>query len=187
MTVISTERLLLRQWQPQDKQPFAAMNADPEVMRYFPSTKSGQESDDSIEYFRNSIEQKGWGLWATEIRRSGEFIGFIGIHSPQQQFSFSPCVEIGWRIGNNFWRRGYASEGAQAVLKFAFEQTELVEIVSMTPKLNTPSIGVMEKIGMTDSQKNFEHPGLAEGHRLSEHVLYTITKSEWLSHKNEVF
>ncbi len=181
MAIINTERLLLRQWQPQDSELFAAMNTDPEVMRYFPDTKSKQESEDSISYFKESIEQKGWGFWATEVRQSGEFIGFIGIHSPRGEFAFSPCIEIGWRISRKFWRRGYASEGAQAVLKFAFEQTELNEIVSMTSKLNTPSIGVMKKIGMIDSGMNFMHPALPAGHRLSEHVLYKISKSEWLT------
>ena len=177
--MIETERLVLRQWREQDRAPFASMNADPEVMQYFPAIKNREQSDQNIDAFRDSLDQNGWGFWAAELRRSGEFIGFIGLKSQQTELPLSPCIEVGWRLRKQYWRQGYASEGALASLQFAFEQIAADQIVSVTPVLNLPSIGVMRKIGMIDAEQNFDHPAVASGHRLSEHVLYIITEDQW--------
>lgn len=179
--MIETDRLILRQWQAQDSKPFAEMNADPEVMRYFPSIRSSLESDKTLEYCRMSIAEKGWGFWAVELKERHEFIGFIGLNAPSDSLPFSPCVEIGWRLAQAHWRKGYACEGANAALQFAYEQTDIDEIISMTPVLNLPSMGVMRKIGMSDKRQNFNHPEVPNGHPLSEHVVYSISRSEWLA------
>lgn len=93
-----TERLRLRQWQASDRAPFAALNADPAVMAFFPSLLTRAESDAMADRCASLITQRGWGFWAVELRRSGEFIGFVGLHQPSAELPFAPCVEVGWRL-----------------------------------------------------------------------------------------
>jgi RimJ/RimL family protein N-acetyltransferase len=179
MNYHKTQRLNLRQWRAEDYPLFAELTADPLVMQYFPSTLNRASSDALVDRLRDSIDDKGWGFWAAEIKETAEFIGFIGINQPAQTLPFSPCVEIGWRLARQFWGKGYASEGARACLKFAFENLALREIVSMTPVLNYPSEKVMQCIGMRDTEQNFNYPDLPEGHKLAGHVLYKITAEHW--------
>ena len=178
---LQTERLLLRRWKESDLVPFSVMNADPEVMRHFPKLLTTDETKALIEKIESRFEQDSLGLWAVELLSSHEFIGFIGLWKPTFDAHFTPCVEIGWRIAREHWGHGYAPEGAQVVLKDAFERIGLDEIVSMTSMPNKNSMRVMEKIGMTyDPLDNFQHPLVEEGHRLKEHVLYRIKKSDWI-------
>jgi len=100
---------LLRQWKKQDFSAFAKLNADSEVMEYFPNTLSTKESNAIAEKCKTLIKENGWGFWATELIETGEFIGFIGIHNPKETLPFSPCTEIGWRLLRNFWGKGYAT------------------------------------------------------------------------------
>ena len=181
MIYIETERLILRQWKAEDKEPFAKLNADAEVMRYFPETLTKNESDAGVDRFYNSIEENGWGFWAVEIKSTQEFIGFVGINSPAVELPFTPCIEVGWRLAKQFWLKGYATEAAKASLDFAFHKLNLREVVSMTPTSNKPSWSVMLKIGMYDSGENFNYPGIKYDDPLLEHVLYKITSEEWLS------
>lgn len=188
--MIETDRLILRQWKNKDLEPFAEMNADPEVMRYFPSTHTPEQSNVMAKKCYDLIGERehGWGLWAVELQETGEFIGFTGLHIPSPQLSFFPCIEIGWRLRKQFWRKGYATEAAEASLWFAFEVLFFPEIVSFTSVINEPSVGVMKKLGMKDQQKNFMHPLVPKGHVLEEHVLYAIRQEEWLTqnrNKNE--
>lgn len=176
--IIETERLVLRQWKECDREEFFSLNADPVVMEFFPKTLSREESDQFIDKTKDLIDSQGFGFFATELKSTGEFIGFIGLNKPTFEASFMPCVEIGWRLKKEFWRKGYASEGAKACLTFAFDVLKLDEVVSFTSVLNLPSIGVMEKIGMKrDTSENFLHPRVEDGHRLKEHVLYRKRKS----------
>ena len=179
MIYLKTQRLNLRQWRAADCSLFAGLTADPLVMKYFPATLNRASSDALVDYFSASIDHNGWGFWATEIAETGEFIGFIGINQPSQTLPFSPCVEIGWRLATQYWGKGYASEGAKACLKFAFEELALAEVVSMTPRLNCRSEKVMQRIGMRDAQQNFNYPAIPEGNELAEHVLYKITAAQW--------
>ena len=170
---LETARLRLRAWRASDREPFAAMNADPLVMRYFPATLSAIETDAMLQRIRDHWEQRGFGLWAAALRDSGEFAGFIGLWAPAFEASFTPCVEIGWRLAARFWNQGLATEGAAAVLRFAFEKLSMDEVVSFTAVENLPSRRVMEKIGMVrDPAEDFDHPRIAEGHPLRRHVLY---------------
>jgi RimJ/RimL family protein N-acetyltransferase len=170
---IETERLILRRWQPEDLEPFAAMNADPRVMEFYPKTLKKSETEAMIATIEQRIEQLGFGLWATELKRTGQLIGFIGLSVPGYLFPFSPCTEIGWRLAFDQWGHGYAQEGARAALTFGFERIALKEIVSFTTVANIRSRNVMEKIGMVhDRNADFDHPGLPEGHPLRRHVLY---------------
>jgi RimJ/RimL family protein N-acetyltransferase len=171
--MFSTRRLLLRGWLAEDFGPFAAMNADPEVMRYFPKTLNEAETGALMQRIGAHFERHGFGLWAVELRDSGEFAGFIGLSVPRFEAHFTPCVEIGWRLAARHWNQGLATEGASAVLNFGIESLGLREIVSFTAAENAASRRVMEKIGMRrDEADDFEHPEIPEGHVLRRHVLY---------------
>jgi len=175
---IKTSRLLLRQWRDSDFAPFAAMNADPRVMEFFPALLTRQESDAAIVRARNSIKEQGWGFWATEILDTNQFIGFVGI-KPNDDLPFSPCVEIGWRLAFEQWCQSYATEAATAALQVGFEQLNLSEIVSFTSVLNHRSQAVMQRLGMQRDPQTFEHPAVPSDNRLREHVLYRLTQQHW--------
>ncbi|MDQ8936872.1 GNAT family N-acetyltransferase [Acinetobacter rudis] len=170
---IETSRLILRQWRVQDHQPFIEMGLDPQVMRYFPNNLNETQSLKFIATVTSIIQQQGWGFWAVELKATGQFIGFVGLHHQPSQFEFSPCVEIGWRLARAFWQQGYATEAAQAALKYAFETLQLEKVVAFTAKLNSPSEAVMQKIGMHKVDE-FNHPKLPMQHPLQLHVLYEI-------------
>jgi RimJ/RimL family protein N-acetyltransferase len=175
MIVAETERLLLRTWLPQDRAPFARLNADPRVMEYFPSVLSREESDQGIDWIENHFAARGFGLCAVEVRETGAFIGFVGLAIPSFEARFTPCVEIGWRLAAEAWGRGFATEGARAMVRYAFDVLSLDELVSLTVPANTRSRRVMEKIGMTrNPTDDFDHPSIAEGHPLRRHVLYRL-------------
>ena len=178
---LQTERLLLRQWRLRDYSVFAEMNADPEVMRFFPNLLSSQESDEMADRIQTLITAKGWGLWALERIEDERFLGFVGLHEPTHDFSFSPCVEIGWRLSRDTWGQGYATEAAQAALGFAFSQLQLNKVMSFTPQANTRSMAVMERIGMYNTLQDFDHPALPAQHTLVRHSLYCITVDQWRS------
>jgi RimJ/RimL family protein N-acetyltransferase len=175
--VIETERLLLRRWRASDREPFAALNADPRVRRFFPSLLSRGESDSLVDWIEAHFDRHGFGLFAAELRQEPGFIGFIGLSIPNFDAPFTPCVEIGWRLGARYWNQGLATEGAKAALAYGFDSLQLDEIVSFTTLTNFASRRVMEKIGMTHSSADdFEHPNLPESHPLRRHVLYRISR-----------
>lgn len=174
-----TERLRLRQWRDADRAPFAALNADPRVMRFFPAPLTREESDAMIDGCADGIAQRGWGFWAAEERASGALAGFVGLNVPRPDLPFSPCVEIGWRLAHDFWGRGYASEAARASLRIGFERLALPEIVSFTAVPNLPSEAVMQRLGMKPDGV-FEHPALPVGHALRLHKLYRLPRADWL-------
>jgi len=170
---LRTDRLYLRRWRPGDRAPFAALNADPQVMEYLPAPLPREGSDALAARIEAHFEQHGFGLWAVEIPGVAPFAGFIGLSVPRFEAHFTPCVEIGWRLASEHWGSGFATEGARAALAFGFERLALAEIVSFTVPDNRPSRRVMEKLGMShDPRDDFDHPLLPEGHRLRRHVLY---------------
>ena len=174
-----TDRLILRQWGKQDLPHFAILNADPDVMEYFPKTLSEQESDNLAEKITSLIEKNGWGLWAVECKADRNFIGFVGLHNCPESLPFSPAVEIGWRLSKDYWKKGYATEAAKACLEFAFDMLKLHEVVSFTAIDNHRSRAVMERIGLRNTENNFDHPALDDDCPLQEHVLYKITRTEY--------
>ena len=176
---IETPRLRMRQWRESDREPFAAMNADPAVVEFFASPPSRAASDASIDAWQAQLAAQGWSNWAVELRESQEFIGFTGLSVPRRTFSFSPCVEVGWRLARKFWGEGFATEAARAALRVGFERLALPEVVSFTAVGNLRSRAVMERIGMNDTNQDFEHPGITEGHPLRLHCLYRITGVQW--------
>jgi RimJ/RimL family protein N-acetyltransferase len=147
-------------------------------MEFFPATLSRAQTETIIETIEKRIDQRGFGLWAVEVKATKDFIGFIGLNVPGYTLPFSPCVEVGWRLAFNHWGKGYAQEGARAALTFGFEKMRLNEIVSFTTVSNIRSRRVMEGIGMTyDANGDFDHPELPDGHALRKHVLYRSVKS----------
>jgi RimJ/RimL family protein N-acetyltransferase len=182
MTELTTDRLLLRNWRDSDREPFAALNADPAVMEHFPAVQTREQSDGLIDRSIPMIDERGWGLWAVEVRETGEFIGFTGLSVPSFEAHFMPAVEIGWRLAKGAWGNGYATEAARAALAHGFGPAGLDEIVSFTATPNVPSQRVMQRIGMVhDEPGDFDHPRIADGHRLRRHVLYRIDRAQWES------
>ena len=170
---IETERLLLRSWKHEDREPFAELNGNRNVMKYFPATLSVDESSAFVDRINTEFEETGFGLYAVELKESGEFIGYVGFHRFTFDAPFSPGWEIGWRISDRFWHKGYATESAKACLDYASERHFCGRLYSFTSVQNIPSENVMKRIGMR-YQGKFMHPALANGHWLKEHKLYSI-------------
>lgn len=174
-----TARLAARQWRDEDLLPFAQLNADPLVMKYFPNCLSRTESDAAATRMRGLIAEQGWGFWAIEEQATQRFIGFVGLNIPSPELPFSPCTEIGWRLAAEFWGKGYATEAAQGALHCGFTQLNLAEIVSFTSIHNQPSQAVMRRLGMIQELDNFQHPKVAVGHQLREHCLFRLSQARW--------
>ena len=170
------EHLILRQWRDSDLEPYAAMNADPEVMRHFPALLTKEETAASLERQRRAIDERGWGLWAVEV--DGVFAGFTGLNVPSFSAHFTPCTEIGWRFRREFWGRGLACRAAREALRFGFESLKLAEIVAFTAAINDRSRRLMERLRFErDAGGDFDHPSIPQGHVLRRHVLYRIRPS----------
>lgn len=177
---LRTERLLLREWVDADREPFAALNADPEVMRFMSRMLDRTESDAFVDRILGHWEADGHGLWAVERLDDGSFIGFVGLTPPSFEARFTPAVEIGWRLARPAWGHGFATEAARAALRFGFEELRLDQIVSFTTPANVRSRAVMERLGMTrDPSDDFDHPSLPVGHPIRPHVLYRLSRAAW--------
>ena len=171
MIYLETEHLILRDWKAEDLSIFVRMNQDPRVMEFFLHPLTEMESRNFYDRIRMEIEEYGYGLYAVELKLSGEFIGYIGLHHTQFEADFCPCLEIGWRLCKSAWGKGYATEGAKACLNYAFTQFQVPELYSFTSLPNKRSERVMQKIGM-QKIKEFDHPLVPDGHPLLRHVLY---------------
>ena len=177
---LRTDRLVLRRWLDGDREPFAALNADPVVMEHFPAALTRTDSDAMVDRIEAHFEERGFGLWALEVVETGEFIGFTGLSTPRFAAAFMPAVEIGWRLARTAWGRGYAGEAARRALRFGFAELGLSEIVSFTATGNLRSRAVMARIGMThDPGDDFDHPLVDEASRLRPHVLYRMSAQRW--------
>jgi RimJ/RimL family protein N-acetyltransferase len=164
---------MIHQWKDDDLEPYAAMNADPEVMTYFPKLLTKAESAESIARLRAGIAERGWGLWAVEV--NGIFAGFTGLAQPTFKAHFTPCTEIGWRFRKEFWGRSIAYASARAALAYAFDTLKLLELVSFTAVVNARSRRLMERLGFTrNAAEDFLHPGLPSASPLQLHVLYRM-------------
>lgn len=178
--MLTTERLILRQWRDEDRAPFAAMGADPAVMRHFPGLLTEAESNAIVDRFHTLIDEQGWGFWAVEVKGGAPFIGFVGMAHVTFEEVFTPAVEIGWRLATAFHGQGYASEAARAALAFGFDTLKQDKIVAYTATANFPSQAVMNRIGMTRSADwDFDHPRVADGSRVKRHLTWSITADEW--------
>jgi ribosomal-protein-alanine N-acetyltransferase len=161
---------MLRRWTDDDRAPFAELNADPEVMRYFPNVMTTQESDSMVDRIEQGFENHGFGLWAVEIE--GRFAGFTGLNRTLFETPMGPHVEIGWRFASWAWGHGYASEAANRVLTAAFEDFGLSEVYSFTTETNVRSEAVMKRIGMSRrADLDFDHPN-TPGWWGARHIVY---------------
>ncbi|MGN6610828.1 MAG: GNAT family N-acetyltransferase [Angustibacter sp.] len=176
---IRTERLLLRHWRPDDRPPFAALNADPAVMEHFPAPQDRATSDASVDRFEQRLTEHGWGFWALERLDTGEFIGFTGLNPVPDDLPVAPGIEVGWRLAHAHWGHGFAPEAAVAALRVAFGSLHAPEVVSFTSHANDRSQSVMRKIGLRRRpEADFDHPRFPDwpGRR---HVVYAITAGQW--------
>jgi RimJ/RimL family protein N-acetyltransferase len=177
---LRTDRLLLRGWREDDREPFAALNADPEVTRFLPRSLTRDESNGLLDRIVARWRDRGYGLWAVERREDGAFLGFTGLSWQDFEAPFTPAIEIGWRYARFAWGNGYATEAARASLAFGFETLGLEEIVSFTTAANAPSQRVMERIGLVrDLAGDFEYSGVPEGDPIRPHVLYRLSRQGW--------
>jgi RimJ/RimL family protein N-acetyltransferase len=206
LDAVRTERLLMRRWREDDREPFAAMNADPEVMRYFPAPLDRAASDALVDRIEDLFGRQGFGLWALEVAgpepastepadaeaasmepasmepastepvSTGGFIGFTGLNPMPPGVPGAGGLEVGWRLARHAWHHGYATEAAVAAAGVAFEGAGVAEIWSMTAAANVPSQAVMRRLGMT-LHTRFDHPAIEAGHRLHPHVAYRLARS----------
>jgi RimJ/RimL family protein N-acetyltransferase len=177
---LATERLVLRDWRDDDREPFAELNADPRVAEFLGEPLDRSGSDALVDRIVAHWASDGHGLWAVERAKDGAFLGFAGFAAPSFETVFTPCVEVGWRLATAHWGEGYATEAARAALRFGFEDVGLAEIVSFTTVANVRSRAVMERLGMTrDPADDFDHPKMAEGNPLRPHVLYRLGRDAW--------
>jgi RimJ/RimL family protein N-acetyltransferase len=177
MVNLTTDRLILRAWSDSDREPFARINADSRVMEFMPAKLSRDESDRLVDRIEGHFGEHGFGLYAVELRDDHSFIGFVGLAIPTFRAAFTACVEVGWRLSADHWGKGLATEGARAVVRHAFGNLQIKELVSFTVPGNVASRRVMEKLGMThDPTDDFEHPNLPDGHSLRRHVLYRLAR-----------
>lgn len=180
VTRLRTQRLVLREWRDEDREPFAALNDDPAVMEHFPSHLTREASDAMVDRITTFLDEHGWGLWAVEVAGTGTFIGFTGLSVPRFEAPFTPCVEVGWRLARSAWGHGYATEAARASVAHGFGPLALDEIVAMVVPANDRSQGVMRKLGMTrDEEADFDHPLIPQGSPVRRHRLYRLHRQEW--------
>jgi RimJ/RimL family protein N-acetyltransferase len=161
--MITSQRLVLRDWRGSDQAPWAAMNADPAVREHLGPVLTADESAGSIAHFQADLDRNGFGFWAVEVRGSGEFIGFTGLDTVDDGLPVTG-VEIGWRLARPAWGHGYATEAALAVLDHGFDHLGLAEILAITTATNLRSQAVMRRIGMTyDPGADFDDPEAGPG------------------------
>ena len=174
---LRTDRLLMRRWRESDREPFAALNADPETMRFFPDPLDRAASDALVDRIEARFDRLGYGLWALEVSGTGEFIGFTGLNPMPDGVPGAGGSEVGWRLARQAWHHGYATEAARAALGVAFDGVGLSEIWSMTAVLNEPSVAVMRRLGLAEVAR-FLHPNVPAGHPLQPHVAYHLSRRE---------
>ncbi|MCA2218555.1 GNAT family N-acetyltransferase [Jidongwangia harbinensis] len=170
---LRTDRLLLRQWRDDDLDPWAALNADPEVREFFPGTLTPEESAASLHRFRSDLAARGWGWWAVEVVETGAFVGFAGLDPVDEGMPFHG-LEIGWRLARSAWGHGYATEAARACLAYGFGPLARPEILAVAAAGNVRSHAVMRRLGMThDPADDFDDPTAPPG-PLRPSVLYRM-------------
>ncbi|MCC2645389.1 MAG: acetyltransferase [Burkholderiales bacterium] len=178
-----TKRLILRDWEEEDISQFIKMNQDSKVMEFFPAVLSSEESISLIEKIKSKFKVQGFGFYACELKESQELIGFVGLNIPDFKASFTPCVEIGWRIAYKFWGQGLAVEAAQKSLDIGFNEYNLNEIVSFTALVNKRSERVIQKLGMIRAPTHdFNHSELDPSHPLAKHILYRLRREDFKKH-----
>ncbi|TWC64537.1 GNAT family N-acetyltransferase [Herbaspirillum sp. SJZ099] len=174
-------RVRLRPWRAGDRAPFAAINADPLVMKHFPAPLARDDSDALADHIQAHFDRYGFGPWVVEIPGISEFAGVVGLLNVSFEAHFTPAVEIAWRLAPSMWGQGYATEAAACALRYGFHALALPEIVAFTVPANLNSLAVMRRLGMhCDMREDFPHPRLPAQHPLRLHRLYRISRAQWM-------
>ena len=173
--MIETERLILRRWLDRDREPYAAMSADPDVMDWLGGNlMTRAQCDAQIDRLQSEFDLLGYGCLVVERKDDGAFLGFVALAAIRHEPPAPAGVEIGWRLARHAWGSGYASEAAAAVLKDGLERVGLSEILSFTARSNVRSQAVMRRIGLKRRPDlDFDHPGLAADHPLRPHIVWS--------------
>lgn len=181
--LMETARIRLRSWQKDDLSDFCALNADPDVMRFFPATLARKDSDNLAASFQAGMLRHGFGIWVLELPGISSFAGVVGLNVPSFD---NTLVEVSWRLHKLFWGHGFATEASAVALEAGFSLFSLESICSVTARLNIPSEKVMRRLGMEHNPKDdFHHPALPDGHPLSRHVFYRMRKQRWKEQKKK--
>lgn len=187
MIILETERLILRTWCDDDFDIMLSINQNPHVMEFFPELQGPEKTASLLHGMREQQEKRGYSWYAVVVKQIDTIIGAVGLNYTDFPCHFSPSVEIGWRLDSLYWGKGYATEAAKAVLKYAFETLNLPEIVSFTASANSRSIQVMKNIGLEhDNKDDFNHPYLEEDSPLKSHVLFRLSRERYNS-KHHVY
>lgn len=171
--LFTSNRLGFRNWKESDIDKMIEISGNEEVMKFFPAVATAQQTKDFIERSQIQFDNKGFCYFAVEELSSKELIGFIGFHYQEFKSTFTPAIDIGWRLHPKYWGKGYATEGATKCLEYAKKTLKLSHIISTAPKINKPSIQVMKKIGMV-KKLEFIHPRIKDNARLRNCVCYEI-------------
>lgn len=177
--LFESERLGFRNWKTEDLEDFAEINGDPEVMEHFPAPLTRKETADFIVRLRKHFDDRGYTYFATEIKGTGELIGFIGLAFQDYDSKFTPATDIGWRLKKSSWGKGYATEGAKKCLEFVFLESKLESVISTLTRKNVKSEKIMQKLGM-HKLGEYKHPKLKEYPEIEDCVCYGIDKEDWL-------
>jgi RimJ/RimL family protein N-acetyltransferase len=175
--LFKSERLGFRNWTNDDLEEFAKLNSDEEVMEHFPKTLSKKEVGIFIDRLKKHFADNGFTYYATEILETNELVGMIGLAFQEYKTKFTPAIDIGWRLKRSAWGKGYATEGAQRCLEYAFNELGMNKIISVCTVKNEKSENVMKKIGMT-KKGEFNHPELINHPEYEKHFCYEINKTE---------
>lgn len=174
--IFKSKRLRFRQWKDSDLPLMTSINSSKNVMEFFPNTQGEEETKNFIQRMQTQFKEKGFCYFAVDELETEEFIGFIGLSQQTYPAEFTPCIDIGWRLSEVHWGKGYATEGALACLEYAFKELQLTEIVAVCPKVNLKSESVMLKIGM-QKVLEFKHVYLSNHPHLETCVCYKITNT----------
>lgn len=183
---IRTERLVLRRWRAEDVAAYAALQADPETRRFYPSLLTYEESAAEVDRHVQGFSRDGFGVWVVAKPEDDALVGFAGVRRIPRAMPFTPLIDLVWFLHPSLWGQGYALEAAKAALDDVFTRTEVEDVVAYTARPNVPSQRVMEKLGMTrDPAEDFAHPAAPEGHPLQMCVLYRLTRQAFLAREAE--
>lgn len=175
---IETERLILRDWTPEDSEPFITHTNVPAVMRWLGGVKTSAEMGEVIARLTRWQVERGFTFWVVERKADGALLGMCGLKIADGENSkVTGAIEIGWRLREDAWGQGYALEAAQASLNHAFNALQAERVVAITFRQNAPSWGLMRRLGMTERPElAYDDPRFAG---LNPTVVYEIAREEW--------
>lgn len=169
--IFTSERLGFRNWDLVDIEKMHEINSDEQVMEFFPTILTKEQTTEFVLRMRKQFQNKGYCYFAVDKLKNNEFIGFIGLMEQTYEADFTPCIDIGWRLKSSDWNKGLATEGAKKCLEYAFNHLKIDNIYAIAPKVNMKSEHIMAKIGLK-KQYEFEHSLLTNNARLKKCVLY---------------